>query len=311
MFKNIKLGVLAACGLGALSSAAEDVKYSTASTIPADSPNWKMTLGVSFRQMGEFDFKSFSLNNGEYFDGTFDGTNVTVVDNQDQVNPNGGPAHDNLVSLHKGGSYGGSEDGDDEAGIIIGASKVIGYGKNWTYDLDLSLGIFSTTLDTNQAGDYTTDVFGTGVGSGNTFPVNGSGPIDGAIGGNPADIRNSYDIEMDAYVFSMGLGARMLMGPVELKLSGGPTVSIVDYDFSRVSSVHYSQADTYSESASDSGIDIILGAYVGADVLYPINEQWTIGAGLRYDFTLYDLETKVADVDLSGSSVELKVQYAF
>ena len=301
MFKTVKIGVLALACISAFSLNAQENKKN-------GEDGWKLKLGTSYRTFGGVEYDGFSLNNGNYFDGSYNAGAGTFTDAIQTV-PTGAPGL-SYLSLHRGGSWGDSSELKSAAGLLLSMSTQLSQNDSFAIDFDLTLGYHATDASDTMAGDYVTDVY-TGSVAGNAF--NGV-PANPALAvALPASIVNSYDIDLNTTTLSAGVGARFQLGDFDFKVSGGPTLTIATYDFERATTVSYVGGVTADERYVDDykGTDVFLGLYAAAEASYALTDELEVAAGFRYDWVSQQVDTDIADVELSGMSLELKLVYAF
>ncbi len=288
MFNKIKIG-LCSFALASLSCVAAE--------------EWKLSLGVTYRTFDDISMHGLTLGDGsKYLDGDDDGSNP--ISPVDQVTPPSSsfPLLGEAVSLHRANYTGASDELDSGTGLVFGASKQMDNG----FGFELSFVYIDTSFDEGVNADTYTDVFYGGVpGGSDEFG-------DMPPGGKTADVQIRYDMDVTLYTFGAGISKTLQIGAFDMKFSGGPTITIADFDMSYVATQSFTGIDDVNHgSGSDDGIDLLLGAYVAADLSYDFNENWGMALGLRYDLIVNEIESDIADIDASGLSVELKVTYQF
>lgn len=297
-------------------------------TAAADENGWDMSAGVTFRKFKSTEFKSFSTSD-EYINGSFEGGTVIVDDAAQQVvnHPLAGvspsiPAGSQLASLHSVSLGSSVDDLEDTAGVVLQWTRDLQTSTiNKVGGLDWKLDLSLVWLGVDQAVDGLADVDGQG------FLIDaGDVPADlndletvGAPGSeDPYPVSNNviasarYDLDIDAFTFGAGISSRLEMGPVDLKLGMGPSLTLVNYNVA-YDAYGGNIGETPKSLVSESDDDIVArwGLYGTLGLIYDFNESWGMEVGLRYDYIPDNVNTNVANIDLSGMSTEVKLVYSF
>jgi len=302
----------------------------------ASGADWTLKLGANYRTFGEAELTAFSFSNPDavtgsgFVSGNLPSTmTVNVVDQGLQVDLGGG-----FADLHKVSFAGGCDDDiDNSFGVVIAAAKPL----NETWDLELSLTVNALDSGASASAIGTTERYNTSAAGGAWTPFAGgakgteaqwvdlggtgwAGPLLAPVGGYQVDATGSvdYDFEVDIYTFGVGVTTDMeLSDNVGVALSIGPTLTLGDFSVKRTESAFFTDDDDdptpiYDpETLSDDGLEVIFGAYASVSVGVAFGEQFSLAAGLRYDYAANQLATDLADLELSGFSSELKLVFSF
>ena len=135
--------------------------------------------------------------------------------------------------------------------------------------------------------------------------------LDPAAATTLAQLR--LDADLGLYVFSLGLRGTYAIGPFQVAVAGGPTVSVADFSTSVEQMVAFADDGTtaYRSSQSDDTVDVLFGAYVGADVAWMFREGWAVRLGARWDEVFDEVETDQVSIDLSGMTASLALVWMF
>lgn len=130
------------------------------------------------------------------------------------------------------------------------------------------------------------------------------------------DIRESLDV--DVHAVSLGAVIDWRVGPVTASLSGGPVLTIAQWDASHHESIRVTRAhrsathEQWRHQASDT--DILPGHYLQGALTVPLGEKVSFSGFARYDWS-DDLEAQVGpsrfSVDLSGWTAGVLVGIRF
>ncbi|MGL4854307.1 MAG: opacity family porin [Lentisphaeria bacterium] len=289
----IKYSMIAALASTSLCTYAQELSSECGS-------EWKLSLGTSFRQFRDSKIKGFS--SAGYIDGT-----VGNPVNPEQVTPGFGP-FPSIISLHRLDGANRSASLEDTASFTLGASKeLFKCCDRHSTNLELSLVYMQSDFSGSTGTGAITDAF-----IGDTI-VEGDLPS----GATDANIASHASIEIHAVTIGVGLSRSYNYDFWQFKVAAGPTATIVNYDTESKISQSFSGGfennpgmNTYSDRRSDAGWDVRLGLYVAGEASYKINDNWSLGAELRYDW-IKKLNTEVAEINMSGMSVGLKAIYSF
>lgn len=292
----------------------------------AGESDWKMSLGTTFRSFKKSELKSLSFGSDKYVNGSYENGTVTVDDSGHQVvpYPGGLPGSSHLASLHSVSFGSSSSDLEDTAGLVLQWTKGLQTstinkvgGVDW--EMDISLVWVGVDQAFGSTGDVDGDTFDVDV---SDFP---NGVIEDVENGVPGDDSSllppsdtvegfaRYDLDIDAFTIGFGIGPRFEMGPVDLKLSVGPTVTVVNYN-TKVDGEWNFRGEAVSGdtiSRSDDGVDSRWGLYGSLGLIYDFNRNWGMEVGFRYDYIPDSIDTNVVNIDLSGMSTEVKLVYSF
>ncbi len=276
---------------------------------------WKLAIGVNYRSFDQVTFKQIGeYANGSVTDIGFGNYLYKVADPTSQVFVDT-ILNDTVTLASASGS--GEFNFDNGVGVVLKASKVFSQGDaiDWSFDLSLataytqsshSVGATFTTFD---FGDWNGSTDGNGDVTPGPYPP--SAPVDGkteGVSGNyaPSDPGTTasikYDLNLGLYTLGAGVSAACDMGPVTVFMGGGPTLSVVDYD------IDYSVFGIQKNSDSTR---LRAGMYAELGLEVPVNEKWAVGISGRYDWIPVEVNTDLAEVELSGFSGQLFVSYQF
>lgn len=293
---------------------------------------WKLSVGANYRSFGEVNIKQRPVNGGQFFNGSvtdIGGGNYlyTVTDPTTQVFVDA--TLNDTVTFSTATATAGEFDIDGGlAGITLKGSKILKKNNGFTWSLDLSL----TTAYSQSSNTTTPTISDTGFDLGaqdwnDSFDNSGfqhpgpyppSAPIDGKTEGvaaeytpfYPANSISSmvvnYDLNLGVYTIGMGLNGAYKIGAVNLFIAGGPTLSVVDYD------IDYSaQSGSFSEQISCESTTLRGGLYGEFGLEVSLGEKWGVGISSRYDWIPVELNTDLADFELSGLSGNIFISYNF
>lgn len=299
MLKGLKLGLCAIIAAGSTVGFAQGFE-------PAEKSDWKLSIGVTYRAFKSVDFKGLELGSG-YIDIDVNGNPVNP---QEQVAPLPPlfPLGSTATSFHRSGpGGGGSSDLDSAAGLSVVLSTPIS-DANSGLSLDLSFVAVSTSLSDSIASGMITDVYYDYIADPNLDPEDGG--YDGSTenggdmppGGQAGSGFIRYKMDLALCTFGAGVSQSFDFGALDLSVGAGPTMSFAYYDI---------EGSSAMGSVKEDGLDVLFGLYASVDATYAINESWGVGCGLRYDWMVQDIESDLADIDVSGLSFELKAVYSF
>jgi len=291
---------------------------------------WRLTLGVSYRDFDNVDFKAFELRNY--------GKDDTAGGNQLGIQ-----AYDNavLTGLNGPGVYfvwmdhvrytGASEEGSPSSawGPVIGVEKSMKGLDSIQLDFVANLQYHRAMAERRDDGFAASLGRFTAYSNQHLVGVTGAGVV--TIATPPAAQNNNVmnsavqvtvenNFEMDLIVLDLGVKASLCTElPVKLYLAGGPTVALSSLETSQYQSADWranlvrltNDTGAYSYSRSDAQTRLILGLYGALGAEYQINERLGIAAEYRYDLTEDDPETSHAVIDLESGSGQVKLVYSF
>ncbi|MBT3377920.1 MAG: hypothetical protein HN742_16845 [Lentisphaerae bacterium] len=299
----------------------------------ASAEEWKLKLGANYRIFGEAELTGFAFSNPDLFTGNgFVSGNlpgllaVNVVNQGLQVEAGAVSPDGDFAELHRVDFASGADDHMDASrGFVLAASGM--FNEVWDVELSLAVnkldsGASATATGTTERYDTSNDDSWAAAGGtaaqwiDSTF-AGWAGPLAPPVGGYQVDATGAvaYDFEVDVYTFGLGLSRDLQLGEcVDVSLSAGPTITLGDFSVSRTESAAFTDvANTpiYSNTLHDDGLEVVLGAYASVSVGLVFDEQLTLEAGARYDYGVSQLQTDLADLDLSGLSGELKLVFSY
>ncbi len=322
--KNIfSIGLLLA---SSILFAQEDIQTATSTN-----NSWKLSMGINYRSFGKIDFKEVSPNGGQFINGSVTdiGAGLYLYKVTD---PNSQILVDNVLNdtiTYTTATANSDDFGIDGgmAGIVLKASKVFKQGDtfNWSFDFTLataytqsSSGAGATLVDTgfDFGPDWNSSLDGNGVAFPGPYPP--AAPVEGKTegvspnydpfspGGSISTMNINYDLNLGVYTFGAGISTACHLGPVNIFVAGGPTLSVVDYD------IDYSATSAdYHESKSAESTDLRAGLYGELGVELMLGESWGVGISSRYDWIPIEVNTDLASLDLSGLSCNVFISYQF
>ncbi len=139
------------------------------------------------------------------------------------------------------------------------------------------------------------------------------------------------DVDLTCLCLDLGVQAAYAAGRLGLELGLGPTLTLVDLDASQRLSSRWDQhtvianpaaapanqrgvtvpAGASSETRSDSSMGTLLGAYVTAGMVYQVTPLLDITANVRYDIVAGDVDNDIAEVELDGYSMQLRLRMRY
>jgi hypothetical protein len=306
--------------------------------------NWKASFGVGYRTFDDVSFAPLQLalpgGSGTYVNGDYiDGVGYTILDDS-QLQTAGWTYESVLggwtraVTFDQVSYAGGTEGMDDAPGFVLELDRVLATGESgWELGVVLGFAAFWSDMSVTASGSQLATRTFTGTffepgGSGNdpgaAYPsapvtvVVGSGPamstpddLDPAAATTLAQLR--LDADLGLYVFSLGLRGTYTVGLFQVAVAGGPTLSVADFSTSVEQMVAFADDGTaaYRSSQSDDTVDVLFGAYVGADVAWMFREGWAVRLGARWDEVFDEVETDQVSIDLSGMTASLALVWMF
>lgn len=209
---------------------------------------------------------------------------------------------------------------DNNYGAILELSRVFNttFGIRWK--LDLSLGTSRLSFDQR---------FNIVAVSDSDFIANPSTPvfIDGEIPVNiesqfqqnsmPASTGTTgfleFEIDHEIYTLGIGISGAVRKNKFGLEFSLGPTITYSKFTSERTHSVNLPGGNIIFRNTESFGDkDYIFGYYSKLEVQYFVTDVLGVGLGYRYDFFNNEkAETELAEVDFEGTSLQLKLIYAF
>lgn len=292
-------------------------------TVMAGESDWDMSVGATFRKFKSAEFKSFATES-DYINGTWDGTTVTVVDPGQQVTPHplagivpSIPAGSQLASLHSVSLGSSVDDLEDTTGLVFQWTRDLQTstvnkvgGVDWKLDLSL------VWIGVDQSTDGLADVDGITIQTGSVSDINDfltgvSGSEDVIPPSNNVNSFARYDLDIDAFTFGAGIASRFELGPIDLKLGMGPSMTLVNYNVSYAADAGFTGDAQRIVSESDDDLVARWGLYGTLGLIYDFNQNWGMEVGFRYDYIPDNVNTNVVNIDLSGMSTEVKLIYSF
>jgi len=182
----------------------------------------------------------------------------------------------------------------------------------------LSMGGFEDTFSDTQAGAVLTDSYTIAAYVGGRHMVPPAATATDLPGAGTTVGSLEYELDLEALCLGAGVVAMYQWEGLGVVLALGPTLTYAQVDVEATETVNWSDtvlntpgARIYRSTRDDDKKDLILGAYGSIGVEYRINENWKAGLEYRYDAAFNDVDTSLADVDLSGVSGTVKLIYSF
>jgi hypothetical protein len=303
-----------------------------AATVLASADEWQLSLGASYRTFDDVDFKPFALSSsgGQFVNGYWTSDSDYLVMSDAQIDPTGWveveeDLYRRKVTFDAISYAGGSDDMDDSYGAVLALTKQLSTTESgWVISAKISLAGFTTDMSGTASADAlsTSTYFGffqLPVNPGNSIP---SAPVMGGSG--PALTEPVYDsqeqattaamvgmdIDLNLYVLSLGLVAARQFGPLSLSLEAGPSLNVADFDTSVSQTVTW-DGGGYSSTAHDDVVDVLFGAYAAGGVAWQLTERVGVSVEARWDEVFSDVETDLAEMDLSGLSFSAMLGFSF
>ena len=293
---------------------------SLALPIIAREGDWALKIGVSYRELGDIDMKSYDfvssdplLQNSEYINGARrlvegSGYETFVLDNSLLIQNNGlgDVSLDRILA-----SSNDSATLNAEAGVSIGMEHVLSEVGESEIAVDLTLNYTGTDTKVNRKGNPATDLFTA------TRPAAPGGEVHSASAAGPNSIHEdnphttagTSTLELDVDVLTLGLGMKAIYDADFFRLTAGagPTVNLAYTQTQQADTVTWLHDgsplySTPGDGNSDESFDILLGGYVNVAAEMVFDARWGLGAEYRYDHTFGQAETDHVEADLDGSS---------
>jgi hypothetical protein len=282
--------------------------------------NWKLSIGVSYRDFDDVDFgkiRNLGIRNLRLL---LEDGQATEFSNDLIENIQAGWVQivdvDNISSGYRGSDE--SVDSSDSFAPVISAETPV-----WTSDDGKLTLNFVTNLQW-----YNVDVGGDSSYSATATATEHQYWVqNGVLAPRPSGDGTPYgdlslsgkahtSFEMDLYEIDLGLKLLFsLQEKLDCFVAGGPSLSIVDMDSSVSETIRWSapgdSGTVAHERHSDSDTDLIFGGYISAGAEYWFNEQFGISLEGRYDMAIDDAETGQASLDLDGFSGQAKFMMRF
>ncbi len=291
----------------------------------ASAQEWKLGLGVSYRQFDDVEFNGAAVRNfnelrlllraGAALD--YNPANLAAVVGD---LPGGNGAINVVEGVTVTTSYFGADEGVsscDQWSPVLTAEYLF-----MTRDrLSLSAVVNFQYFHVGVGGMSNLGVSNTAtlnqyfVAGGNVSPLPlGAGVPYGDIA-TSGYASNSFS--MDLYALDLGLKlAYSFDFALDLFVAAGPSFNLVDVDSKTSEWATYSAPGNpggtfYSQERSDGGTDVLFGVYAAIGAQYWFNERWGVALEARYDEVFDKVDTDLAELDLSGFSGLGKIIFRF
>mgnify|MGYP006286583417 CR=1 FL=1 len=285
--------------------------------VSAQGGNWRLQLGVSYRNFDDVDFESVEFRNwgAQTGGGPFGVQNATTT-----------PASN--VDLDYVRWDGTSEDIDDLGhwSPVLGVYKPLGESERFSLGIAAHMQYYCIESNVSTAGDmaspdtFTAIQYNHQARAGTILPVFPGAlpnvPPVAPVGGTMTSFRMDADTEMHLLVFDCGLQASIPVAMTEITAGLGPTVSIADVDSEQKGQVTWSaqpgvDAGTQRIARSDSETDILFGGFASVGISVDVTENLQLAADYRYDFVDGHAGDDLASMDLDGSSGQVAIRFNF
>lgn len=307
--------------------------------------DWRFSIGVNYRTFDDIEYKAHAFRNvaqptfTRFVNGSIvtsgAGDTITVLDGAAQA-PQNLPGGNALLVVQPSSTialdeinFPHSEENTDEAwGIVLGASRTLEEGTGIRWDLDW------TFVSATSSGDDPFSLQGTrfnvtafnsiGVPDGNpltpdtqVFASSTVIPPTGIPGSNLSTATVDYEYDLEAYTLAVGVSSNWKSDNLTLSLGVGPSLTIGDLDVERVQRYVDGPGATvpgtlrFTATRTDGDDDFLFGVYGGLGASYQISESIALSLQYRYDAVFSDLTTRIADIDLDGSSGQLKLVFSY
>lgn len=289
-----------------------------------------VSAGINFRSFKDLSIQPIDFNGGNFMDGSItgqDGINpldtwtYKVVDPLQQINL----ANIEIVTYTKGRSSGGSERMDDGLGLILRYGDVVAANENWQWGWELSLATATTDGHYEFAATASSESYDMGGPWSEEFVGGGPDPNVLELIFTPATLnqlgvsdgngRAAFRTDLDLSIYTFGLAPfiKLEQPRWSCQFSGGPAITLADFEMSHELIGYWSDGSGtfYRESIEDEAHKFRLGLFAEAQALVKLNENWGVGASLRYDFIPVEIRTDLTEMDISGGSYQFFVNYIF
>lgn len=318
------------CLLSALPLIAEEVSTPQPTTQATD---WTFKVGLNFRSFGDLSIQPMTLNSGGFLNGSvtdFGGGQFLYTVEAPLAQISG--VNLDLVTFSTADQMSGSDDIDSGTGFAINGLKIVETKDNfsWGYSVSFTTAFSDTSSRFNGALSDTQYNLGANW---NTLPdSNGDvpilpppgAPVDGkteavsgnntpiTTGGSDSTLKVHYDLDLSLYTLGTGLTAHWQNEKLAIFAAAGPTLSIVDFDIENSVTAQFADGSNFfNQSESDDGTKLRLGTYFELGLELEINETWGAGFSTRYDWVPVEVNSDLAEMELSGLSAQIFVAYQF
>lgn len=291
-----------------------------AASLSAD--EWEWSLGVNWRSFRDVRLKEFAFNNGNCVDGNVEqmGGGLWRYTVRSPVNQVSGSAL-NEVTYRTVSFSGDSDNSDHGKGVAFGGSRVLGRAETVTVRLDLSLSTARADSGHGSAATQEYETWSIGADSWSAGPVpdpdkpslvsaNHTRIVSSETANSVSVVR--HDLNACMYAVGAGLSLSCRVSGVDVVVGAGPGLSVIDYDFRRVARCAWIDGSTfYSEETGTDATKVRAGGYASIGICFPAMGPVAIGISGRYDYIPDELNTDIAEIDLSGFTAQLAVTWRF
>lgn len=235
-------------------------------------------------------------------------------------------------------------DGSDSGSLQLGLDRYLTFMDRWLIYLTTDLHFYNIDFsnvhsNANDPGAFTPLQFTHQVVDADDDPLDGriiehinpsvAAPIAGSSPGTSYSVRNQFD--MDLTVIDAGIKFTLEPRDLNVSLAVGPTLSFVDASVTQRQIAswavpgpdpHQRGLDPHSASptvpagstsmtARDSDQFVALGLYLSLDLIYEFSYRWGVQGSIRYDYVGDEVDTSLAELDLSGAGGQLQLFYKF
>ena len=305
----------------------------------ASADDWKLGLGISYRKFDDIEFKSrvirrsqfptsnytnFFVDEGDATGQTYD---IMDVGSQGQGVLNlGAPFDPVAVIAADSATWQGGDESESEPGFVLSAEKRLWSDERFSLSLDLSLSYFNLSTSVGASAgpggaagfSVSSDDFYQSIGAPQplvdatrTAVTTAPAVVGAAAALRDAQISLRSTLDMDMLVLGVGLKAGVEFKRVSLCMAAGPALSIADVETSYRQRITSGGGATDVLDDDDGETAVRPGLYAACGIGVQLTERLGLSALYRYDDVSNDSSTDHANVDLSGSSAEIKLTIAF
>jgi opacity protein-like surface antigen len=308
---------------------------------------WRFSVGANYRSFDNIDFKTVKFRNPtnanftEYVNGSFvDDQGIArflLVHDSIQAPDHfiadevpGPPQPDGNITLDRILFAGDKKELDGDYGLIIGASRILETSDpDIQWQVDLTLGVINSVQSELFNGVATTDtrrVFDAFVNPVTFEVLADSDDVEAPVSTTGEDMTNgllNYHLDIDMVTLGLGISGLIKDEKMGFVFGAGPSVTYAELDVKKIETVTWGAApavtaagvapgtNIYTARRGTSDRDYVFGFYLNMGVQYDLTERIALGLTYRFDYTIDEATTDLANVDLEGSSGELKLIYSF
>lgn len=284
---------------------------------------WKLSLGASYRNFDDIDFKSFNFRN---FDNVDTASGPFGIQNLAPIEPTLPDGQITLDTVRFIGTSADVDFSDSLSPIVIGLEAVFDLGLRPEVENTFSISIvsnlqyFNVEVSESEQGNSTN----AGQFEGRQFnyqvlggvlvlpPINLDNPTIGLASGTTTTVINEFDMEL--YVLDLGVKPSFTTDRLSSGVAVGVAINFVDISTSQTEQGAFTiiPSGEYNLTRKNSESDILLGAYAAFSLEVGITEHIGLAFEYRYDWVDDDdAGTSQVDADLKGQSGLIRAVYRF